>query len=94
MVEPDPPVRELLAVNFENWTNFVKKCLDGARGRLPANTDTRALAQFVLTTMEGGVMLARTYRSVEPFDAAVAMLKSHFSLLESNAKQPRRKNRK
>jgi hypothetical protein len=40
--------------------------------RLPADLDGKALAQFVLTTMEGGVMQARAHRSLEPFDASVS----------------------
>src|SRR5580698_7222722 len=51
--EPDPAVREMLAVNFEGWTQAVQACLDAAGPRLPNGTDTRALSQFVLTVMEG-----------------------------------------
>lgn len=89
--EPDPPVRALLAANFSRWTDFVESCLAEARDRLPPDTNTRRLAQFVLTTMEGGVMLSRTYRNIEPFDAAVATLKDYFSKLESSNTPDRRK---
>jgi AcrR family transcriptional regulator len=85
--EPDPRVRQLLAANFENWTAAVQRCLDGAGKRLPANTDKHALAQFVLTAMEGGVMQARTHRDVTYFDRAVAQLREHFAMLEAMAKQ-------
>lgn len=80
--EPDPEVRELLAANFENWTRAIERCLDDAGPRLPRNTDRRALAQFVLTAMEGGVMQARTHRDVAYFDRAVEQLRAHFALLE------------
>lgn len=86
--EPDPQVRELLAQNFENWTAAVERCLDTAGKRLPRGTDKRALAQFVLTAMEGGVMQARTHRDVAFFDRAVAQLREHFQLLEKAAKAP------
>ena len=85
--EPDPQVRDLLAANFQNWTDAVERCLNAAGPRLPANTDKHALAQFVLTTMEGGVMQARTHRDVAYFDRAVAQLRAHFALLEAAAKQ-------
>jgi TetR/AcrR family transcriptional repressor of nem operon len=85
--EPDPQVRALLAENFENWTLAIERCLDKAGPRLPSNTGKRALAQFVLTAMEGGVMQARTYRDVAYFDRAVAQLREHFTLLEAAAKQ-------
>lgn len=85
--EPDPRVRELLAENFENWTRAVEDCLKAAAKRMPKNTDTRALAQFVLTAMEGGVMQARTHRDVAYFDRAVTQLRAHFTMLEALAKQ-------
>lgn len=85
--EPDPQVRALLAKNFQNWTDAIEACLAAAGRRLPANTDNRTLAQFVLTAMEGGVMQARTHRDVAYFDRAVQQLRAHFALLEAAAKQ-------
>jgi AcrR family transcriptional regulator len=79
--EPDPPVRERLAANFTAWTEAIAGCLRDAGRRLPRNVDPDTLAVFVLTTMEGGVMLARTYRDPAPFDAAVAELRAHFDRL-------------
>lgn len=79
--EPDPVVREKLAANFSAWSDAIEACLDDARHRLPAELDRRALAQFVLTTMEGGVMQARTHRSLAPFDASVHQLQNYFELL-------------
>jgi TetR/AcrR family transcriptional repressor of nem operon len=84
--EPDPKVRELLAANFEAWTSAVEKCLREAGSRLPAKLDRRALSQFVLTAMEGGVMQARTYRDVGYFDRAVDQLRQHFEFLEEAAR--------
>lgn len=83
--EPDPPVREMLSVNFEGWVRHVKGCLDAARARLPVGTDTHALATFVLTTMEGGVMQSRTHRTLAAFDASVAGLRNYFTLLQAAA---------
>jgi len=79
--EPDPAVRELLAVNFSGWTDAIEQCLLEAGPRLPPGTDRRALAEFVLTTMEGAVMLARTYRSVDHFDRAIGQLRRYFDHL-------------
>jgi TetR/AcrR family transcriptional regulator, transcriptional repressor for nem operon len=93
--EPDPPVRELLAVNFDGWRDHVQTCLDAASDRLPPDVDRKALAAFVLTVMEGGVMQSRTYRDLAPFDACVATLRDYFTRLEaaaaSAAAQPRRR---
>ena len=76
--EPDPAVRERLARNFDAWIEAVAECLLQAKSRLPADLNRRELAQFVLTTMEGGVMQARTFRDIDYFDAAVRQLRRYF----------------
>jgi AcrR family transcriptional regulator len=83
--EPDPPVREAMAANFHAWVRAVQTCLDTAVDRLPPATDRRALAEFVLTSMEGGVMQARTHRDVAYFDRTVAQLRAYFDHLEQAA---------
>ncbi len=83
--EADPVVRQLLAVNFSNWAGAIERCLVAAGDRLPTDLDRRALAEFVLTTMEGGVMQARTHRDVGYFDRGVAALRDHFDMLQARA---------
>lgn len=82
--EPDPGVRELLAANFDAWTEAVEECLVDAGSRLPAGLDRRGLAVQVLALMEGGVMLSRTYRSAQPFDAAVGGLRDYLDRLQAS----------
>ncbi|MBL0115642.1 MAG: TetR/AcrR family transcriptional regulator [Sphingomonadales bacterium] len=84
--EPDPKVRELLAANFTNWSSAVERCLDAAEDRLPSDTDRAALAEYILTVMEGAVMQARTFRELGYFDRNIAMLREHLGLLESKAR--------
>jgi AcrR family transcriptional regulator len=84
--EPDPAVRERLVANFSAWTDAVEECLAAAPDRLPPDIDTKALAQFVLTTMEGAVMQARTFRSLQPFDASVDQLQHYFKCLAADAR--------
>jgi AcrR family transcriptional regulator len=79
--EADPAVRRLLAENFEAWVDAVAACLEAARGRFPAGTDLRALAELALTVMEGGVMQARTHRDVGHFDRSVEQLRTYFDAL-------------
>lgn len=81
--EPDPKVRDLLAANFANWTKAVERCLDAATTRLPRSLDRKALAEYVLTVMEGAVMQARSFRDVGYFDRNVKMLRQHFDMLVS-----------
>lgn len=83
--EPDPPVRQRLAANFDAWVGAIEQCFLDAGPRLPADTDRRALAVFALTTMEGGVMLSRTHRTTDGFDTAVRMLRSHVDMLAARA---------
>lgn len=91
--EPDPAVRERLAANFDAWVAAVAECLEQAgERRIARGVDRRALAEFVLTTMEGGVMLARTWRDVRYFDRVVEQLRSHFVRL--GALPDRRPSRK
>jgi AcrR family transcriptional regulator len=82
--EPDPPVREKLAANFDAWTGAVEACLTAAADRLPPDVDRRELAQFVLSTMEGGVMQSRTHRTLDAFDAGVRRLRDYFDRLEGS----------
>jgi TetR/AcrR family transcriptional repressor of nem operon len=84
--EPDPKVRELLAANFSNWSEAIEGCLEAAGDRLAPDIDRRALAEFVLTVMEGAVMQSRTYRDLCHFDRNIAVLRSHFDLLERAGK--------
>ena len=79
--EPDLAVRERLARNFQAWVDAIHTCLQEAGSRLPADVDRRELAHFVLTTMEGGVMQARTFRKVSYFDHAVNQLRRYFGCL-------------
>jgi|SRR5580704_6651513 TetR/AcrR family transcriptional repressor of nem operon len=97
--EPDPSVRTLLAANFRAWTDAVYECLVEAGRRLPQAIDRRGLAEYVLITMEGAVILARTYRDVAYFDRAVRQLRNYFNNLLGAPQivppsKPRRSTRK
>lgn len=76
-----PLARRKIAENFEGWCGWVRKCLDEAADRLPAEVDREQLARFILTVMEGGVMQARAHGSIAPFDACVAHLRDYLNRL-------------
>ena len=86
--EPDPVVRELLARNFQNWVTAIEQCFVDAGDRLPRDLDRRQLAMLALTTMEGGVMVSRTDRSLSAFDGAVAMLRDYIDRLQYSVTAP------
>jgi TetR/AcrR family transcriptional regulator, transcriptional repressor for nem operon len=94
-LEIDPenrPAHALIAENFRGWIGAVRECIEQIKDRLPTGADPEALATYVLAVMEGGVMLSRSYASVEPFDRSVAQLREHFRLLlaaSRNARPPR-----
>lgn len=81
LAESNPNIRPLLAANFDNWLDAVGACFADAADRLPEGADPRQLAVFVLTTMEGAVMLARTHRDFDAYDAAVATLRDYVERL-------------
>jgi TetR/AcrR family transcriptional regulator, transcriptional repressor for nem operon len=76
-------LHERIAKGFDNWTATIEQCLQQARQRIPDGLDLKTISTFVLTTMEGGVMLARAHKSITPFDDAVKNLPLYFVLLES-----------
>ncbi|HEY1494295.1 MAG TPA: TetR/AcrR family transcriptional regulator, partial [Candidatus Solibacter sp.] len=76
-----------IARNFSAWTGAVRGCLEAARDRLPRGTDLEAVATFVLTTMEGGVLQSRSHRRIEPFDQSVAQLRKYFACLLAGARK-------
>jgi TetR/AcrR family transcriptional repressor of nem operon len=86
------PAHSRIAANFAAWTAAVRGCLEAAR--LPPDCDTDALATFVLSTMEGGVMQARSYRRMQPFDQSVAQLRNYFECLLARRAQPISKRRR
>jgi AcrR family transcriptional regulator len=76
-----PAARKLVAENFTGWRKVIEQCLADAADRLPRSLDREQVALFVLTTMEGAVMVARAYHSIEPYKAAVRQLREYFQLL-------------
>lgn len=93
-LEIDPenrPAHALIAENFRGWIAAVRDCLEEAKDRILEGTDLDALATYVLVSMEGGVMLSRSYASVDPFDMAVKQLRIHFELLAPSAGLNRRR---
>ena len=81
MSEKSEPVREKIALNFENWRIAIRQCLIDAGDRLSSDVDRDKLATFILTVMEGAVMQARARRSLKPFDDSIEILREYCSRL-------------
>jgi TetR/AcrR family transcriptional regulator, transcriptional repressor for nem operon len=76
-----PRAHDLIAANFQGWREAVCGWLEEAADRFPPSLDRERLASFVLTAMEGAVMQCRSYRSIEPFEQAVALLRDYLDRL-------------
>jgi AcrR family transcriptional regulator len=88
-IEPDRrAVHDKIAANFTGWSRAVQELLRQAQqeGHLPRNCDARQLSRFVLTVMEGGVMQARSYQCIEPFDDCILQLNAYFMELQKAAR--------
>jgi TetR/AcrR family transcriptional repressor of nem operon len=81
MSERSEHARCKIALNFEGWRAAVRQCFFDAEMQRCANVDCDKLATLVLSVMEGGVMLARTHRRIEPFDDSIAMLRDYVTRL-------------
>ena len=79
-----PEIRELVNANFDNWASILQNWLEEGSAHLPADVDKEALARFVLTVMEGGVLQARAAGSVQPYDQSVAHLRHYFESLQAS----------
>lgn len=70
--EHQSAARALIRENLQKWRDAVAEILGSEGPRW--DVDAGSLAALVLTTMEGAVMTARMYRSIEPFDRSVGEL--------------------
>jgi TetR/AcrR family transcriptional repressor of nem operon len=78
-------VRQRLVKNFSAWIDAIDECLQQAKLPFASDAERRELAQFVLTTMEGGVMQARTFRDLAYFDASVCQLRRYVDRMLAEA---------
>lgn len=76
------PARARIEANFQSWCAGVRGWLEAAADRFPSGTDFQKLSQFILTVMEGGVMQARTRKSLAPFDDCVSSLRDYLDMLK------------
>jgi len=81
LADTHPAARQMIADNFTGWRNAIKLSVEAAMDRLPEDTDAESLASFILTVMEGGMMQAKAYKHLEPFETAVAQLRDYFDRL-------------
>lgn len=89
VTDDNAEARTLIHRNFENWASHVRGWLDAAGDRLPRALDRAALARFILTVMEGGLMQARAEGGLRAFDESVHQLRVYFEALGMMARAER-----
>lgn len=78
--ETHPQVRAKAAEIFDTLVARIESFIDQAAGSLGPGLDRRGLAELVLCTLEGALVVARAQRSPAPFDAAMAQLRRFLDL--------------
>jgi TetR/AcrR family transcriptional regulator, transcriptional repressor for nem operon len=79
----DERVRQALVAAFDRWTGYLAAGLTAMkdRGELTGEADPARLARTTIAALQGGLLLARTYRDVDlvrsALDAAYAGLRSY-----------------
>lgn len=71
-----------IAANFEAWRNRIAECVKAAAPRLQRGVKPAEVSAFVLAVMEGGVIQARSEKTITAFDASVKELKRYFEMLQ------------
>jgi TetR/AcrR family transcriptional regulator, transcriptional repressor for nem operon len=87
--------RGMLAGGFETWSRRIEAGLVKMRdrGELVATADTDALAVAILGAVQGGLLLAKTMRSVRPVELMLDMALAHVEQYLAQT-SPRRRRRR
>jgi TetR/AcrR family transcriptional regulator, transcriptional repressor for nem operon len=72
LAESSPETRADLAHGFTQWLSLLQQGLEAMKtsGELRSDADPRDLAYALLATMQGGMLLTQTLRTIEPLEAA------------------------
>jgi TetR/AcrR family transcriptional regulator, transcriptional repressor for nem operon len=79
LAETDTAAREDLAAGYRRWQQAIHAGLAAMqdRGELLPGTDTDRLATALLTTLQGGLLLAKTFRDGGPLETALHTVIDH-----------------
>ncbi len=74
MADYDDELRKALAEAFDSWESFLGRGLTSMRARreLAARADPDRLAEATLAAIQGGILLARTKKNLQPLRNALA----------------------
>lgn len=79
LAEHSDAERRLLADSFATWQSYLVTGLTTMRdrGELRGDADPELLATAFMAALQGGLLLAKTTRSVQPLEAALQMALEH-----------------
>lgn len=73
----DEGFREKLAEIFESWRLRIEQALNQARDQLQPGTNARQLSEFIVASLEGGIMLSKLKKDIRVLEACTQQLKHH-----------------
>ncbi|HXB87393.1 TetR/AcrR family transcriptional regulator [Mycobacterium sp.] len=79
LAESDTDAREDLAMGYRRWQHAIRAGLGAMqdRGELLPGTDADRLATALLITLQGGLLLTKTFRDSEPLETALHTMIDH-----------------
>jgi AcrR family transcriptional regulator len=85
LAEGDAAARDALAVSYRRWHGAIRDGLSAMRdrGELVASADVDRLATALLTTLQGGLLLAKTLRDGEPLQSSLNTVIDHIASFAS-----------
>ena len=81
LAENDSAAREDIAASYRRWQDAIRGGLAAMRGRgeLVENADVDKLATALLTTLQGGLLLAKALRDGRPLETALNTMIDHIA---------------
>ncbi|MBX9689058.1 MAG: TetR/AcrR family transcriptional regulator [Candidatus Obscuribacterales bacterium] len=83
--DSNPLLGEQVKMAFESFLNSTEQLLISAResGALKKDIDTRQVATFIVSSLEGGIMLSNLYKEPDRMKQVCESLKAYISLLRT-----------
>ena len=85
IADQDEEGRQKVASHFDEWLQLLTDALDRLKtnGVLNEDADSRVLANGLLVAVQGGYLLAKTFRDVQPMRVALDMAIAHVRMFSS-----------
>jgi AcrR family transcriptional regulator len=90
LAESDSAAREELAASYRRWHEAIRDGLAAMqdRGELVDGADVEKLATALLSALQGGLLLAKTLRAIEPLRTALHTVIDHIASFAADAERP------